>query len=163
MKLLIIPLFLSLALPAWGATFSVTVPATSVDDLQIVCDYLAVIYGAKDPTNSECGSMLIRIGEETIVRKITDRVTQKAARLEVSDRVAEVLNNFPSPLRDAVCGDNEIDTLAGEICDDGGSNSDITPDACRTYCHPAHCGDDVVDTGEVCDGEGCLDDCSGLE
>ncbi len=42
-----------------------------------------------------------------------------------------------------------------------GGNSDSIPNACRTDCSPAHCGDGVVDTGEQCDdgntvaGDGC--------
>jgi hypothetical protein len=42
-----------------------------------------------------------------------------------------------------------VDT--GETCDDGVLNNDTTPDACRTSCLPASCGDAVVDTGEECE------------
>lgn len=48
------------------------------------------------------------------------------------------------------CGDGEVNQ-ATETCDDGPNNSDVTPDACRTSCQPASCGDDVVDTGEEVD------------
>ncbi|MCC6811805.1 MAG: DUF4215 domain-containing protein [Deltaproteobacteria bacterium] len=54
----------------------------------------------------------------------------------------------------SLCGDGFVDTaVAGELCDDGALNSDATPEACRTDCHPARCGDGVVDTarGERCD------------
>ncbi len=47
------------------------------------------------------------------------------------------------------CGNGTVDT--NEECDDGGSNSDSTADACRTDCLDAHCGDGVVDSGEACD------------
>ena len=50
---------------------------------------------------------------------------------------------------DPVCGDGVVD--AGETCDDGDDNSDVTPDACRTTCEPAGCGDSVIDAGETCD------------
>ena len=33
-----------------------------------------------------------------------------------------------------------------------GNLSDTVPDACRTDCSPAGCGDGVADTGEQCDG-----------
>jgi N-acetylneuraminic acid mutarotase len=40
---------------------------------------------------------------------------------------------------------------AGEACDDGAGNSDSAPDACRTTCAAAGCGDGVIDAGEACD------------
>src|SRR5690606_9869461 len=42
-------------------------------------------------------------------------------------------------------------TDANESCDDGEDNSDSEPNACRTDCWPARCGDGVVDEGEECD------------
>ena len=39
----------------------------------------------------------------------------------------------------------------GEQCDDGISNNDVTPDACRTTCVNAFCGDGVLDFAEECD------------
>lgn len=56
-----------------------------------------------------------------------------------------------------ICGDGVLDE--GEDCDDGEGNSDVLPDACRTDCSFASCGDGVVDPGnsEVCD-DGDLDD-----
>ncbi len=61
----------------------------------------------------------------------------------------------------AECGDGTFNFLAGEECDNGPDNSDTLPDACRTNCLRASCGDDVTDTAEQCDG---LDDasCPGL-
>ncbi len=63
------------------------------------------------------------------------------------------------------CNDGKIDE--GEQCDNGPSNSDMTPDACRTNCAVAHCGDHVVDSNEECDrgtvdnliGNGCTPIC----
>ena len=49
------------------------------------------------------------------------------------------------------CGDGLVE--ADEACDDATANSDVMPDACRTDCTPAHCGDGVKDTGEQCDGD----------
>jgi len=74
-----------------------------------------------------------------------------------TDTVAITVNPPPPP--PATCGDGNLD--AGETCDNGALNSDVTPDACRTNCFPASCGDGVVDTGETCDdgntasGDGC--------
>ena len=48
-----------------------------------------------------------------------------------------------------VCGDGIINP--GEQCDNGASNSDIAPDACRSDCRRAHCGDGVKDSREQCD------------
>lgn len=50
----------------------------------------------------------------------------------------------------ATCGDGVV-FGACEQCDDGPANSDTEPDACRTSCTSASCGDGVVDTGEECD------------
>jgi hypothetical protein len=47
------------------------------------------------------------------------------------------------------CGNGRLDQQ--EQCDNGPSNSDTAPDACRSDCTRAHCGDGVVDGGEACD------------
>jgi cysteine-rich repeat protein len=48
---------------------------------------------------------------------------------------------------------------AGEDCDDGDdNNSDTEPDACRTDCTEARCGDGVTDAGEACDDGNDIDD-----
>jgi cysteine-rich repeat protein len=52
---------------------------------------------------------------------------------------------------DEVCGNGVIQGANGEVCDDGVGNSDLLPDACRSDCQPAGCGDGVIDTGETCD------------
>ncbi|USN54796.1 MAG: DUF4215 domain-containing protein [Candidatus Peribacteria bacterium] len=63
------------------------------------------------------------------------------------------------------CGDGIEQTQFGDECDDGASNSDVTPDACRTTCELPSCGDNVTDTGEECDdgntsnGDGCSSIC----
>lgn len=38
-----------------------------------------------------------------------------------------------------------------EECDNGAANSDTLPNACRTDCTRAHCGDSVTDANEQCD------------
>ena len=67
------------------------------------------------------------------------------------------------------CGDGSI--LAPEVCDQGGSNSNTTPDACRTDCTCPRCGDGVADTSgtsgpatcpattETCDASGASATC----
>jgi hypothetical protein len=47
------------------------------------------------------------------------------------------------------CGNGHLDP--GEQCDQGASNSDTAPGACRTSCKNAACGDGVTDPGEQCD------------
>jgi len=61
------------------------------------------------------------------------------------------------------CGDGVLGP--GEACDNGPGNSDSLPDACRTTCTPARCGDLVIDSLEQCDdgnqigGDGCGPTC----
>ena len=58
----------------------------------------------------------------------------------------------------ATCGDEWLDP-PHEECDLGAANSDTEVDGCRTNCRLAHCGDGVLDTGEVCDdGDGVSDE-----
>lgn len=65
----------------------------------------------------------------------------------------------------SVCGDGTQHPQC-EACDDGAGNSDSTPDACRTDCQPARCGDGTVDSGEECDDgnnavcDGCTPFCT---
>lgn len=62
------------------------------------------------------------------------------------------------------CGDGAVDP--DEECDNAGTNSDVTADACRTTCVNPACGDGVVDAGEGCDdgntvdGDGCQSNCA---
>ncbi|NMC71331.1 MAG: hypothetical protein GYA57_14870 [Myxococcales bacterium] len=55
-----------------------------------------------------------------------------------------------------LCGNGARDP--GEECDNGPANSDTAPDACRTDCVRAHCGDGVVDSRETCDDGNDIDD-----
>jgi cysteine-rich repeat protein len=65
-------------------------------------------------------------------------------------------------LRNNVCGDGVVQGMF-ELCDDGTDNSDIVPDACRTNCVPAHCGDKVVAATEDCDDGNTIDDGNGCD
>jgi hypothetical protein len=47
------------------------------------------------------------------------------------------------------CGNGRLDPK--EECDQGSSNSDTTPGACRADCTKPKCGDAIVDPGEECD------------
>ncbi len=64
---------------------------------------------------------------------------------------------------DELCGDGLVNNVSEE-CDDGASNSDVVPDACRTDCRDASCGDAVTDSSEDCDDGGesaaCDADCT---
>jgi hypothetical protein len=50
-----------------------------------------------------------------------------------------------------VCGDGV--RVSGEECDAGAENSDTVPNACRTSCRAASCGDGIIDPelGEQCE------------
>jgi cysteine-rich repeat protein len=62
------------------------------------------------------------------------------------------------------CGDEEINADRSETCDDGANNSDTNPNACRSSCVLAACGDGIVDAGEDCDDGNLINDdgCSNL-
>jgi len=70
-----------------------------------------------------------------------------------------------TPEAGTACGDGIRNQACGEVCDAGAANSDVVPDACRTDCGPARCGDHVLDGGEECDDgntsgcDGCTFDC----
>ena len=62
------------------------------------------------------------------------------------------------------CGDGVREQ--GEECDNGGSNSNTAPNACRTDCREAYCGDGVQDSGETCNTSSqfyCPDGCIVME
>ncbi len=50
-----------------------------------------------------------------------------------------------------VCGDNHMNTSAGEFCDDGNTTGG---DGCSATCTMEICGNYVTDTGEQCDSGG---------
>jgi cysteine-rich repeat protein len=70
-----------------------------------------------------------------------------------------------TPEAGVVCGDGTPSRACGEECDAGPGNNDVTPDACRTDCRQARCGDGALDGGEECDDgngspcDGCTFDC----
>ena len=94
----------------------------------------------------------------------------KAVRLVGLAWLALVLNGcFPPAPDDGVCGDDDVNTVAGEECDDGSENSNSKPNACRTDCKNAWCGDGVKDDDEECDNgsqnsntlaNACREDCT---
>jgi cysteine-rich repeat protein len=63
------------------------------------------------------------------------------------------------------CGDDILDLANGEACDNGIFNSNDPDAGCRLNCQPKRCGDNIDDTGEVCDdgnivgNDGCSADC----
>jgi len=77
------------------------------------------------------------------------------------DELCVVGTNDAPPV--GFCGDGLLGP--GETCDNGPGNSDSQPDACRTNCTPARCGDTVLDSLEACDdgnqlgGDGCGPTC----
>jgi cysteine-rich repeat protein len=59
------------------------------------------------------------------------------------------------------CGDGVLDPRCEE-CDDGAANADHVPNACRTTCVAASCGDGTQDAGEACD-DGTASPCDGCD
>lgn len=63
------------------------------------------------------------------------------------------------------CGDGMTQPDLLEECDDGAANADDLPNACRSSCRRARCGDRIVDAGEQCDDgnenetDGCTSSC----
>jgi len=50
------------------------------------------------------------------------------------------------------CGDNHVDSLFGEKCDNGSANSDTAYGGCTTHCEfGPSCGDGIVNGPEECD------------
>jgi hypothetical protein len=60
------------------------------------------------------------------------------------------LFDFTGCVANPVCGNGVVEI--NEECDNGPQNSDTVPDACRTNCKSARCGDDVIDIFEDCEG-----------
>ena len=148
-----------------AATVCFEVPADAVPTLLEGCQRLAVINRSKVPTNPVCAAMLVRRGMKDLIGEVTRRQAQETAKATEKAWRDQLLIDFPSTFTPAVCGDNDIDAVTNEACDDGGSNSDTVADACRSNCQVAHCGDGVTDTGEVCDDgreeNTCTLDCTG--
>jgi cysteine-rich repeat protein len=81
--------------------------------------------------------------------------------LNTFEGFSELAANFSSTCgpSSTVCGNGVIYERCEE-CDDGGANSDVVPDACRTTCTLPRCTDTVVDSGEECD-DGNTEACDG--
>lgn len=80
--------------------------------------------------------------------------TEGSGTEECDDGNTVVTDDCPSgpsgTCQDAECGDGFV-WSGHEQCDNGGANSNSTPNACRTTCVNAYCGDTVTDTAEQCD------------
>lgn len=77
------------------------------------------------------------------------------------DTDGQVNGNNNNTVGPPICGNGVLEP--GEMCDDGAANSDVAPNACRTDCREPHCGDDVIDLDEECDGENlAANSCVGL-
>lgn len=60
-------------------------------------------------------------------------------------------DNCTSLCKLPVCGDTFIQASNNEQCDNGNLNSNTIPNACRSNCKLAYCGEGVTDSGEQCD------------
>jgi len=96
-----------------------------------------------------CGNGYIEMGEECDGENIAGRTCADLgfASGTISCRADCLLDRYNC---EDGCGNNRIEGL--EECDDGLGNSDTAPNACRTDCSSSRCGDNVADTGEICDG-----------
>ena len=73
-----------------------------------------------------------------------------ATRAATSFASRRASSNFSQCVANPVCGNGVLEI--NEECDNGARNSDTAPDACRTNCKRAYCGDKVIDTFEDCEG-----------
>ncbi len=158
----LIPLLL-IPWTALALDVNVTVPTASETRFAATCDII-IRDGrlAENTTDDECAAELIKRSMRQTLSRNAETLASRTVRRAAQDERNAVNLEFGSATRRAVCGDGNLDTRAGEVCDDGAGNSRTVADACRTNCRPATCGDGVVDTGEVCDDETtCADDCQG--
>ncbi|MFI5365779.1 MAG: DUF4215 domain-containing protein [Candidatus Binatia bacterium] len=84
---------------------------------------------------------------------------------QACDNGGGTIDTISGPLpASQTCHGNPLIRCADEVdCTDQGTvgpcgNSDTTPDACRSNCVPAHCGDGVTDSNEACDDGNTVDD-----
>ncbi len=115
----------------------------------------------------QCVTWIVKRGVGVVDRQIAEDAANIAfsAALVASEEAGDAAMPDSEIIPTAVCGDGILTPVAGEECDHNDANSDTEPDACRTNCRNASCGDGVIDTGETCDpgsDETCLSDCSGL-
>lgn len=118
-----------------------------------------------DCTDAGCGDGVVDSAEDCDDGDSNDDATPDACRTDCSDAgcgdgVTDTGEDCDDSgqsagcdidCTDVVCGDGTKNAAAGEECDDGAGNSDAAPDACRTSCLDASCGDNVIDSGEECD------------
>ena len=76
-------------------------------------------------------------------------ITVSLVMAACGDDDGAVNDNQNSNVSDPICGNHVVET--GEDCDEGINNSDVAPNACRTNCRSAQCGDGVIDASEICD------------
>ena len=117
---------------------------------------------AYDPGGSPLGASL-RVATETPAQRVRVAGLPNGSFVNAWSTSAGAWANVVSLCQagSAICGDGVL-SPACERCDDGAGNDDAAPDACRTDCLPAHCGDGAVDGGEQCD-DGNLDACDGCD
>jgi len=157
----IVVLLSMLAVTAQAATVAITVPdafATSARATAL-CTFFANKHNVDSlPTRKLCLEAIVRRALLQLALDKSRSTIIEDARQDARNESDAIKGQWPPVLDLKECGDGELDT--GEECDDGVSNSDTLPDACRTSCRNAFCGDGVVDTGEICDGTAlCAPDC----
>jgi cysteine-rich repeat protein len=105
-----------------------------------------------DPANPLPSDFTISFSEQVRGQNVTILIEGFADGVSVfSGTGAAVAGSADIEVVALFCGDAVIDDDRSERCDNGVSNSDTEPDACRVDCSEAHCGDAVIDAGEGCD------------
>lgn len=149
------------------------------DGCSALCEHEAGVLSTFLPAAPECGDGILDEAEECddgnakpgdgCSESCTTEVTEVAAGPVCGNGIVEAGEECEPNIHPAdhpqeceerctlaapVCGDGRL--APGEQCDTGMQNSDITPDACRSNCANARCGDSVVDNAEQCDPPGLM-------
>jgi hypothetical protein len=122
----------------------ITVKLTSDPDVRVGADANGRVYlFATNPAITDSMSHWDFLARNNLLLEPQETVSGDVSDIDLT----------PALLRDIgwnmSCGNGELNS--GEECDDGPTNSDTEPNACRTTCKSHYCGDSVVDSDEACD------------
>ena len=127
------------------STKSVTVNCdASICDANIVCGD-----GVKEGAEA-CDEATPRCVNCQIVPQCGDGTVDAPEQCDAANLPTATCDINCHSIAPATCGDGTVNQ-ATEQCDNGPANSDTAPNACRTNCQLAKCGDGVADSGEQCD------------
>ncbi|MBM76762.1 MAG: hypothetical protein CMK59_15245, partial [Proteobacteria bacterium] len=115
--------------------------------------YLLLLFSCNDPTSSNTAK---------------DTAAEEHSAPTDTAEEASSTDTAQPQTQTEFCGDGELQSDMGEMCDEGESNSNTVPNSCRENCTLPSCGDGIIDDlyEEACDdgnlwsGDGCRSDCS---